>query len=285
MNQTPFNIMKRIVRSRTIQHILVALDASPHSLRALEAAAELAQALGAELTGIFVEDANLLKLAGLPFAQEIHFPKATTQKLDIVSMEKQLREQAGRAKEYMRQIAERDFLIWSFRVARGIVAAELLAAAMEADMLVLGRTSRQLNHSPLGSTARTAVSQSKPPVLLLGADFDLTQPILLLYDGSPVAQTALKLAGELSQASGYMGVLIWAGNDSNREFQNDVISQLGNYDLIVNFRHVHTRDEVTAVIKHSNVGLLVIGDTGKPFIYQTIQSVLEETDHPTLVVR
>ncbi len=285
MNQTPFNTMKRIVRTRSIQHILVALDASPYSVAALEAAAELAQELDAELIGIFVEDINLLKLAGLPFAQEIHYPRATTQKLDLLLMEQQLRQQANRAREMLRQVAERDSLAWTFRVARGVVTAELLAAAMEADLLVLGRISRQLTHSPLGSTARTAVSQSKPPVLLLGADFDLTQPILLLYDGSPVAQTALKLAGELAQASGYLGVLIWAGNDSFREFQNDVIGKLGNYDLIVNFRHVHTRDEVTAVIKHSNVGLLIIGDTGKPFFYQTIQSVLEETDHPILVVR
>ena len=44
----------------TIRRILVALDASPHSLAALEAASELADALKAELVGIFVEDVNLL---------------------------------------------------------------------------------------------------------------------------------------------------------------------------------------------------------------------------------
>ena len=48
----------------TIRRILVALDASPHSQAALQAASELAAALKAELVGIFVEDVNLLHLAG-----------------------------------------------------------------------------------------------------------------------------------------------------------------------------------------------------------------------------
>ena len=39
----------------TIRRILVALDASPHSRAALEAASDLALALKAELIGIFVD--------------------------------------------------------------------------------------------------------------------------------------------------------------------------------------------------------------------------------------
>ncbi len=45
----------------TIRRILVALDASPHSQAALEAASDLADALKAELVGIFVEDVNLFE--------------------------------------------------------------------------------------------------------------------------------------------------------------------------------------------------------------------------------
>jgi nucleotide-binding universal stress UspA family protein len=45
----------------TIRRILVALDASPHSFAALEAAAHLAAHLEAELFGLYVEDENLLR--------------------------------------------------------------------------------------------------------------------------------------------------------------------------------------------------------------------------------
>ena len=54
-----------------VRHILVAVDATPSSSVVLEAAARLAREFDAELNGIFVEDLNLLHLAGLPFAREL----------------------------------------------------------------------------------------------------------------------------------------------------------------------------------------------------------------------
>ena len=74
--------MKEEARELVIRRILVALDASRHSLAALEAAAELAARLKAELVGLFVEDIDLLRLAGLPFAREIRYPSAIIQQLD-----------------------------------------------------------------------------------------------------------------------------------------------------------------------------------------------------------
>ena len=64
------------------RRILVALDASPHSLAALEAAAELAASLRAELIGLFVEDANLLRVAGFPFAREFGAYTAQAREID-----------------------------------------------------------------------------------------------------------------------------------------------------------------------------------------------------------
>ena len=128
--------MKKEERSQMIRQILVALDASPHSLTALTAATELARTLQAEVKGLFVEDINLLKLAQLPFAQEILYPKATAQKLDHHLMERQLRDRAEYAQENLRRLAEQASLSWSFNVSRGSVAAELLTAAVEADLLV-----------------------------------------------------------------------------------------------------------------------------------------------------
>ena len=53
-----------------VRRILVALDASPHSHAALEEAAALAKPLQAELAGVFVLDAELLRLSALPVARE-----------------------------------------------------------------------------------------------------------------------------------------------------------------------------------------------------------------------
>lgn len=280
--------MKKKEKSKAIRHILVALDASPHSRTALAAAAELARELQAELRGLFVEDVNLLKLAQLPFAQEIHYPRATTQKLDTSLMEKELRNQAAWAQECLRQIAEQASLAWSFQVARGGVASELLAAALEVDLLVLGRLSRRLALSHgVGSTARTAVTEAQQPVLLLGTDFDLSQPLLAFYDGSTIAQVALDIAADLARVSGHLRVLIWANDDAEvaRQHQRDVTTRLNEKNLIIGFRSVLTHENIANIIRHSGVGLFVIGDTSTHFIQKTIQKALEQTDHPILVVR
>ena len=125
----------------TIRRILVALDASPHSQAALEAASELADVLKAELVGIFVEDVNLLHLAGLPFAREVGYPSGTDRPLDSPSMERELRIQAEQVRQTLAGVAVRRQIRWSFRVVRGQVATELLIAAQEADLLALGRAS------------------------------------------------------------------------------------------------------------------------------------------------
>jgi hypothetical protein len=53
-----------------------------------EAASEMAGRIKAELLGLFVEDNNLLRLAGLPSAREVGIPSTISRKLDIVAMER-----------------------------------------------------------------------------------------------------------------------------------------------------------------------------------------------------
>jgi nucleotide-binding universal stress UspA family protein len=57
-----------------IKRIVIAIDASPTSLAALEATAELAARWDAEILGVFVEDTDLLRMATLPFAGEVGSP-------------------------------------------------------------------------------------------------------------------------------------------------------------------------------------------------------------------
>lgn len=61
--------------------VLIALDANLRSLDALRLAAELAARLEAELLALFVEDVNLIRLAGLPFAREVDRSSAVERQL------------------------------------------------------------------------------------------------------------------------------------------------------------------------------------------------------------
>ena len=123
------------------KRILVAFDASAHNQAALEAALRLAAKLEAELIGLFVEDINLFHLTGLPCAIEIRFPLAREEQPDAARIERELKIHAQQLQEKLAALAERAQVRWSFQVVRGKLTAELLAAAAEADWLLLGSSS------------------------------------------------------------------------------------------------------------------------------------------------
>jgi len=123
-----------------VRHILVALDGSKQSMAALEMATDLAAFAKAELIGLFVEDTQLLRFAESPQARLVLYPSAQQRPLSRDTMEHQFRAQAALARRAMASLANPIQLRWAFRVVRGEVNAEVLAAAAEIDILVLGRS-------------------------------------------------------------------------------------------------------------------------------------------------
>ena len=172
--------------------VLVALDASPHSRRALRAAAELAARMRAELRGLFVEDVNLIRLSNLTFCYEVSTYMTTPRRLDSRTIERDLRIQAQQLRHALAQAAVLAHVNWSFHVVRGSVTHELLTAANEAAVLTLGRIGRTPGKR-LGSTAQIVMRQALRPVFLLG-DEALRFPPVVLHTGSPAADRALELA-------------------------------------------------------------------------------------------
>ncbi len=169
----------------TLRRILVALDASPDSLSALQAALSFARLVNAEIEGLFVEDTLLLELADSPFAAEIAFT-AQGQPLSRARMEAKLRSQSARARRLLADAASAANIPWSFRSVRGRVSAELLAAAARADLLALGRAGwSQRAPARLGSTAAALFSADIP--LLLFSSRPAPQPpdSFLLHEGAP----------------------------------------------------------------------------------------------------
>jgi nucleotide-binding universal stress UspA family protein len=185
------------------KRILVALDNSTHSVAALEAAARLAASLSAELIGLFVEDVNLLRLAGLPMTEAIDATSAAVRPLDSHQMADDLRLQAAQARRALVRVAEPLQIAYSFKVARGQVTPELLTAALEADLLTLGRGSRALGRRRMGSTARAVAAACDRPTLFMTPAAKKAgggQPVMVTFDGSEAAVTALEMGVQLAQA-------------------------------------------------------------------------------------
>lgn len=181
-----------------VRRILVALDASPHSLAALAAAVDLAAGLGAEVEGLFVEDIELLRMADLPVTREVGAFTALARDFDSGGLERQLRVQAARAERALSGLADPARVSWTFRVARGAVAVELLAAARGSDLITVGRAGwSPAGPRGLGSTLRALLADAPRPVLVLRPGRRLDCPLCVLYDGSPTATRALEAAVDL----------------------------------------------------------------------------------------
>jgi nucleotide-binding universal stress UspA family protein len=277
-------------RELMIRRILVALDASPHSLAALEAAVELAGRLRAELLGLFVEDINLLRLAGSPLAREVGFFSATRRRLDAQEIERQLRAQASRTRQALQRIAERARVRWSFRVARGVIASELLTAASEADLIILGRGGWSLTRRrQLGSTARAVLSEAPGLALILQHGAGLEMPVLVVYDGSPLAQKALAAAAALvEEEEGYLTVLILAdGADAAHRLQKQAAGWLQERGVEVRYRLLTKLSvpKLAHIVQTEGRGTLVLPARSALLQGEVLLALLDEIEMPVLLVR
>lgn len=282
--------MNKSEKAKRIRRILVALDASTHSLAALEAAASLAASLRAELIGLFVEDENLLHLAGLPFSHEVGSSTATRQPMTTDKMEQELRLQASQARRALEMAAERAHARWSFRIIRGQVTSSVLNAALEADLLAMGRIGRPVSsRSRLGSTARAASIDVKRSVLLMQQGGDINYPVLVTYDGSAPARQALTAAAQLAQASGDdLNVLLLSATEEESEpLIQEVEAQLSEFNISANFQWLSqaTVDKLAQIIKSAENCVLVLGGDNPLLKAKAIQELLDETDCPVMLVR
>lgn len=278
----------------SIRRILVALDASASSRAALEAATELAEVLHSELTGLFVEDVNLLRTASLPFAREIRFPAAVSRQLDSEQVERMLRARAAELRREMLDLSRRHSIRSTFRVVRGTVDRELLAAAREADLLALGRLGHAIGRRPtLGSTARAAITWAARPVLVVRPDVTISSPLIVVDDGGPAGLRALGAALFLLQqrpvnGDGELLVLTWAESDEAAYARRQQLAALLEPAAIpANFQHFHdwTPETVKSLIAEQGGGLVILGLSPDGLPPEAAEAILENAQQHVLVIR
>lgn len=181
--------MNEVSGERNINRVLVAVDPCVQSLLALESAAMLAEIAQAELIALFVEDLNLIHLAGLPFASEVDRRSGSARQLDSPQMARALRGQAEQARRDLVRIGKQRQIRTSLKVVRGHYLAEALSASSAMDVSFLCRAGQARLVGPASAQAASLAANRR---------IDAGRPVWVFYDGSAGAARALALAKQLT---------------------------------------------------------------------------------------
>lgn len=159
-----------------IRRILLALSGAAEELASIDAAADLAAALGAELTALFIEDVNLLRASRLPMMWEMGRYSAQLRQVQADSMVRLLKAAARRSEQALLRAAQARSLRCSFHVLQGKPVHSLLAQAARLDLVVLGQ--------------RAVFGKGS------------LRPLVVLFDGSMAAAATLAVGLKLARATG-----------------------------------------------------------------------------------
>ncbi len=272
-----------------IKRILVALDTSSHSLAALQAAVELAARFRAELEGLFVEDASLLRSADHAFSREIGLFSGRSRQIDRQGLERQIRAHGHWARRVFTSAGQQASIEQQFSVVRGEVAAEVLSRAAGSDVLILGRRSRSLIlRGALGSTTRAVLTRVSRTALIVEEGSCVGPPFVVLYDGCRLAQKALKAALELVDEGDSVIVLLAATSTSEiGELKAEAKAVVQEAGAIASYRamtHAGLTDIVRA-LEEEECGTVVMPGESSVLKSASLAELLDRLAVPALVVR
>jgi nucleotide-binding universal stress UspA family protein len=280
--------MNKADREDAIRRIVVALDASPHSLAALRTAAKLAARFNAELLGIYVQDINLLRVAELPFSREITIYSAAPREIDRKQMEQQLRSQARQARRALAEIAREAHVDWSFVIARGFIETELLSFAQESDLFLLGKSGWS-RRSRLGSTARVIIRRAPKMTMIVQHDVHLAAPVGVIYDGTALARKALIAATRvLRRQEGFLVIIILAETvDLARKYQREISGWVHQQNLHVHYRWLVGMkvSRLLELIRAEHCGALVVPAELEEWDGEELNKLVDQMECPVLLVR
>lgn len=223
-----------------LRRLVLALDSSRDDRRHLAAAAGLAARMQLELSGLFVEDSALHRLAGLPFAVEVSVLSAQSRRFAANQLQRSLRIRAARLELALSNAAHAAGVRWSFHALRGRPVDDVLAAATERDLVLL----------TMGASPWT------------GGDTPRTRPVAVVLDAASSGTALLAVAVQLAEVNGRPLLVLVGGNETEagrlRERARTELAAMGIEAAYVGVRGGALRDDVLGAAARNGADLLVV---------------------------
>jgi hypothetical protein len=248
------------------KRILVVLSSFQNYQDILEIATSLAVNQGAELSALFVEDINLVRLAGLPFVKEIDRLSSHERQLDALNISYALEKQAQKVRKQLDDATKYSQLQVSLKVVRGHFLAEAIAVA-KVDLLLLEKKT----HS--------APYRSNPK--------DTIQPVWVLYDGGQAAGRALALAHEILHKSGVLNIILQARNKKDIALLKKQVEQVFATSYVQLHFFTQLENNFTFIlqcIRQRGCGLMILSRQNRETVKGMAALFAEETGCPILLV-
>ena len=183
--------------TQEIKRVIVPLDTTSETGAAIDTAAYLAARWGVPLHGVFVEDEELISLAGLPFARQVTLG-AGLEPLTKDHVEDHFRAFAERARREFAAAADRHGVKWSFETVRGPLAPDTLSG--EHDFVVAGAASRPIgDHFRVASRWQSWMAVVARPFLLAKREWETGGSVFaLLRRRDPKSARVLDIAAQIA---------------------------------------------------------------------------------------
>lgn len=277
-----------------MKRILVGLDGSEYSWTAAEYARQVADATGALLRILHVQDSRLLEgpyLADLGGAIGAQPYLALAPRIQAVQTELATRLETA-VNEKFADRAE-------FETHQGLPVTSLVAAAEDADLVVLGKRGEHAQSLPdhLGSSVERVIRRSHRPCLVTPWTYRTIERVAVAYDGSPhsadAVRTALRLLEPMDLTLCLVTVQPPAENaDRWRAIQAEGMEIVlgAGADATAALLHGHPDEEIRQYCSDSEIDLLVMGAYGHTRVREflvgstTYQSLLR-AEIPVFLVR
>ena len=183
-----------------IKRVVVSLDAASETGTAIDTAARLAARWRVPLHGVFIEDQELIGLAGLPFARQVTLGTGA-EPLTKDHVEDHFRAFAERVRRELAVAADRHGVRWSFEVGHSSLAAGGLG---EEDFVVAGAVTRPISgHFRISSRCWSWTATITRPFLLAQREWESGGSVFtLLRRRSPRSARTLAIAAQVAAFGG-----------------------------------------------------------------------------------
>jgi hypothetical protein len=185
----------------SISRVVLTVRASGDVLRLLRDAGALARATRAELSGLFVEEADLLRTAALPFTREVGGTSGAVRSIELPATRLLLERRTAEVRRLLERTATELDVPWSFGVTRGSVVEVAISAASGPGVAVLVPPMPSALERAIGGAATARPTPGQPLVAAV-------------LDGSAAGERALDAALALAGGRGNdVAVVLPAGAD------------------------------------------------------------------------